>query len=59
MQIGKSDRELSEFYDTGQTGLYNLAEDIGEQHNLKATHPGKAGELLTQLQNWREHTRNS
>lgn len=32
--------------------LYNLAEDIGERHNLALSHPAQRDELLDDLLNW-------
>jgi len=57
--IRKGDFKLIEFYDTGWIELYNLTDDIGEDHNIKDAHPERAAELLTQLRNWREQTLNT
>ena len=50
--IRKGDFKLIEFYDTGWIELYNLTDDIGEDHNIKDAHSEKADELLTLLRNW-------
>lgn len=36
--------------------LYNLAEDIGERHNLVTSHPEQRDDLLDDLLAWFEHT---
>jgi arylsulfatase A-like enzyme len=54
--IRKGHWKLIEFYDIGQIELYNIAEDIGEERNLKDSRTEKAGELLTLLRNWRKKT---
>ncbi|HUU15652.1 MAG TPA: sulfatase [Sedimentisphaerales bacterium] len=45
--------KLIEFFDTGQVELYNLADDISEEHNLAAEMPNKATELQKRLAKWR------
>lgn len=47
--------KLIEFFDTGTIELYNLANDLGEQHNLAHTHPDMAAGLRAQLSNWRRN----
>jgi uncharacterized sulfatase len=37
----------------GHAGLYNLAEDIGEEKDLAATMPKKTEELRAKLHAWR------
>ncbi len=37
---------LEEPYGSGEWELYNLDEDLGEQHNLASTHPEKLEELV-------------
>lgn len=39
-------------WDLSDAGLYNLAEDIGENNNLAATHPGKVRELAEAWLRW-------
>lgn len=45
--------KLIEFFDTGQVELYNLADDIGEEHNLASELPDKVSELQKRLAKWR------
>ncbi len=45
--------KLIEFFEDGHLELYNLADDIGEQHNLARTIPEKAAELHANLRAWR------
>jgi arylsulfatase A-like enzyme len=52
--IRQGDWKLIEFYDTGETELYNLADDIGETKNLAGTLPERAAELRVLLRAWRE-----
>ena len=53
------DYKLIEWYDESIRGpsrrfeLYNLADDIGEQHNLAARLPGKTETLARMLADWR------
>jgi arylsulfatase A len=51
--IRKDNFKLIEFFDTGQVELYNLADDISEQHNLALELPNKANELKKLLAKWR------
>lgn len=51
--VRKGSFKLIEFFDTGQIELYNLADDISEQHNLVTKLPDKADELKKLLQKWR------
>jgi arylsulfatase A-like enzyme len=52
--IRKGNYKLIEFFDTGQIELYNLADDISEQHNLATELPKKVTELQKLLINWRD-----
>jgi arylsulfatase A-like enzyme len=52
--IRKGDWKLIEFFDTGQEELYNLADDIGEQHNLAKDNSEKVAELRKLLTAWRK-----
>ncbi|MBC8471275.1 MAG: sulfatase [Planctomycetes bacterium] len=45
--------KLIEFFDTGQVELYNLADDISEQHNLALELPDKVNDLQKLLAKWR------
>jgi arylsulfatase A-like enzyme len=51
--IRVGDFKLIEFFDDMRVELYNLREDIGEQHNLAAQIRGKADELRSRLHAWR------
>ena len=51
--IRKGNFKLIEFFDTGQIELYNIADDISEQHNLASDMPDKATELQKLLAKWR------
>jgi len=46
--------KLIEFFDPGLVELYNLAEDVGESHNLASEMPEKVEELLNLLHSWQE-----
>jgi hypothetical protein len=37
-----------------RTELYNLAKDLGEQHDLASTMPEKTLRLRTELHDWRK-----
>jgi arylsulfatase A-like enzyme len=52
--IHKGDFKLIEFFDDMRVELFNLRDDIGEQHNLAAQMPAKVEELRTRLHNWRK-----
>ena len=52
--VRKGDYKLIEFFEDGRIELYNLAEDIGEQHDLAEVMPEKAAELLSLLHAWQE-----
>jgi arylsulfatase A-like enzyme len=45
--------KLIEFFDKGTVELYNLKEDIAEQHDLAKKLPEKAAELQKRLKAWR------
>lgn len=47
--VRKGDWKLIYFYGTEKAELYNLRNDIGEQHNVIHTHAGKARELMTDM----------
>jgi arylsulfatase A-like enzyme len=48
--------KLIEFFDTDTIELYDLAKDIGEEHDLSAEIPEKTAELRTRLREWRVST---
>jgi arylsulfatase A-like enzyme len=52
--IHKGDFKLIEFFDDMRVELYNLKDDIGEQHNLAAQMPAKVEELRNRLHAWRK-----
>ncbi len=47
------DYKLVDWYDEGTIELYNLKDDIGEQHNLAEQMPEKASELHQLVKEWR------
>ncbi len=51
--VRSGSHKLIEWYETGDVELYDLAEDIGEQVDLAARLPEKAGELRRRLAEWR------
>jgi arylsulfatase A len=51
--IRAGDFKLIEFYDDQRLELYNLREDIGEQHDLAGQMADKARELHSRLSAWR------
>jgi arylsulfatase A-like enzyme len=51
--VRQGDFKLIEFYEDGELELYNLKEDIGEQHDLADKMPEKTKELHKMLQDWR------
>jgi arylsulfatase A-like enzyme len=53
-RIREGDWRLVEFYEDNHVELYNLADDIGEEHDLAAEMPEKAAELRAKLHAWRE-----
>jgi arylsulfatase A-like enzyme len=50
--IRRGDWKLIEFFDTGETELYDLSRDLGERHNLAEDKPDKRRELLDALHAW-------
>jgi arylsulfatase A-like enzyme len=53
--IRVGDYKLIHFFEDDRQELYNLREDIGEDHNLAQEMPALAEQLNAQLTNWREH----
>ena len=51
--IREGDFKLIEYFETGETELYKLSEDLQESHNLAEEFPEIAGELQQKLQQWR------
>jgi arylsulfatase A len=52
--VRAGDWKLIEFYEDMHAELYNLKDDIGEQHDLAANHPEQAARLRKLLHNWRK-----
>jgi arylsulfatase A-like enzyme len=52
--VRAGEHKLIEFYDDGRLELYDLARDIGEQHDLAGQLPEKARELQERLRAWRQ-----
>lgn len=52
--IRSGDYKLIEFFETGTVELYNVAKDIGEQHDLSERLPEKTRELHDKLKAWRK-----
>jgi arylsulfatase A-like enzyme len=48
------DWKLIEFFEDGRRELYNLREDLSEDHNLAAEHPDRVEHLAGLLAKWRE-----
>ncbi len=48
------DYKLIEFYEDHHIELYNLRDDLGEQHDLSAANPEKAAQLRRMLHEWRD-----
>lgn len=45
--------KLIEFYDNGETELYDLSADLGENRNLADEQPGRVAQLKQELAQWR------
>jgi arylsulfatase A len=52
--VRSGDFKLIEFFNDMRAELYNIRDDIGEEHDLAATMPDKAGELRARLHAWRD-----
>jgi len=52
--IRAGDWKLIEFFETGRNELYNLQDDIGEEHDIAATNREKVADLHAKLLAWRE-----
>jgi len=52
--VRSGDYKLIEFFEDGRLELYNLREDIGENHNLAEQEPGLTVRLREMLADWRE-----
>jgi arylsulfatase A-like enzyme len=54
--VRSGDWKLIYYHEDGRSELYQLAEDIGEQHDLAGTHPEKMRELKKRLDQWLSET---
>ncbi len=54
--IRLGDWKLIHYWEDGHNELYNLAADIGEQHDLSTTETNRAAELWSQLAAWLKST---
>ena len=52
--VRAGDYKLIELYDEGKVELYNLHDDVGEQHDLSAQMPDKVNELRQRLHDWQK-----
>jgi arylsulfatase A-like enzyme len=52
--IRSGDWKLLEYFEDGHLELYNLRDDLGEEHNLVSSEPEEAADLHRQLVEWRE-----
>jgi arylsulfatase A-like enzyme len=52
--VREGDWKLIEFFEDGRLELYNLRNDISEDHNVAADHPELTDRLASQLAAWRE-----
>jgi arylsulfatase A-like enzyme len=52
--VREGDYKLIEFFEDGALELYNLREDIGEDHNLAEVEPERTRQMHAQLVLWRE-----
>ena len=52
--VRAGDWKLIEFFEDGRLELYNLREDLSEEHNLAAERPGLTAKLAGMLAAWRE-----
>jgi arylsulfatase A-like enzyme len=52
--VRQGDYKLIEFYGDSKVELYNLRNDIGEQHDLSRSEPQKAARLRQMLHDWRK-----
>ena len=54
--VREGDWKLHEYFEDGGLELYNLKTDIGEQHNLASSEPGRTAALHQRLKSWRAAT---
>ncbi len=53
--IRRGNLKLIEFYDTGETELYDLSRDVSESQNLAAKQPADVERLQSELHAWLAH----
>lgn len=53
--IREGNWKLVEHFETGDIELYNLSEDLSEQHDLSKNHPEVASSLYSKLKKWRRY----
>ena len=54
--IRQGDWKLIHYWEDGRNELYNLAADVGEQHDLAVIETNRAADLWSQLQVWLKST---
>lgn len=52
--VRSGDYKFIDFYKKDRKELYNLKEDVGEEHNLFEKEPEKAKELMKKLKDWKK-----
>ncbi len=52
--IRQGDWKLIEFFETGTSELYDLSQDLAEQHNLATAKPDRVEAMKTALNDWRK-----
>jgi arylsulfatase A-like enzyme len=55
--IRRGDWKLLEFFEDGRLELYNLANDLGQQHDLASSEPQRTQSLHAELDAWRKQVR--
>lgn len=53
--VRAGDWKLIEYFEDDRTELYNLKDDVAEQHDLAGSNPAKVKELHNRLIAWRNH----
>ncbi|MHA3774102.1 sulfatase [Verrucomicrobiota bacterium sgz303538] len=54
--VREGDWKLIEWYEDGRHELYNVRDDLGEEHDLAAQMPDKVEQLAAKLDSWRKET---
>lgn len=52
--VRAGDYKLLEYYENNSVQLFNLRDDIGEQHDLSQTEPDRVAQLRSMLHAWRD-----